>query len=140
MMQFQITGGSPNAKISLENQREQGGILYVDVVMQFNEETVPQPFSIEWKMPIINIYSVWSPSMRDNRHLGANWGKRKTPSRLASWMPVHGWISMDGTNQLMVALSDALTPTAIGGGVCEEDAHLDCCIDFFTTPVAPLKE
>ena len=140
MMQFQITGGSPNAKISLENQREQDGILYVDVVMQLSEEAVPQPFSIEWKMPIINIYSVWSPSMRDNRHLGANWGKRKTPSRLASWMPVHGWISMDGTNQLMVALSDALTPTAIGGGVCEEDAHLDCCIDFFTTPVAPLKE
>jgi len=33
-MQFQIIGGSPNAEISLENQREQDGILYMDVVMQ----------------------------------------------------------------------------------------------------------
>ena len=140
MMQFQIKGGNPDAQIRLENQREINGVVYVDVVMQLPKAEVPKPFSIEWKMPIVNIYSLWSPALTADRHLGPNWGKRKTPSRLASSMPVHGWLAMDGSNRLMVALSDALTPTAIGGGVCEEDAHLECCIDFFTTPVAPLQE
>ena len=139
-MQFQIKGGNPDAQIQLKNQREIDGVFYMDVVMQLPKEEVPQPFSVEWKMPIVNMYSLWSPVLTADRHLGPNWGKRKTPSRLASSMPVHGWLAMDGSNRLMVALSDALTPTAIGGGVCEEDAHLECCIDFFTTPVAPLQE
>ena len=139
-MKFNIQGGSPNAKIWIENECEQGGIATFDVKMSFENAEIPEPFKLKANLPDIDIYSVWSPAVRFDRSLGPNWHKRTTPSRLASWMPLHSLVSIDGTNRTTVAISDATTPITIATGVREENACVDWEISFFTFKVAPLKE
>lgn len=139
-MEFRIEAAHGRAEITLENQVEKNGILFFDVKMVQAEEAIPEPFKIVFKFPVVDVYSVWSPNLRWDRSLGPDWGKRTTTSRLASWMPLHAVVSVRGKNRMTVALSDAVTPTSIATGVCEEDACLDCEITFFTIKVAPLKE
>ncbi|MBE6627728.1 MAG: alpha-galactosidase [Ruminococcaceae bacterium] len=139
-MDFTITGGNEGAKIYLDNEREKDGILLFDVHMMLENAAVPEQFCISYSIPHIDTYSVWSPSIRAERHLGPNWKKRTTESRLASWMPIHALVSATGKNRMTVALSDAKTPCSLRSGECEEDACIQWEINFFTVPVAPLKE
>lgn len=139
-MEFKIKGGSHNAKIWIENQKELDGILTFDVKMTFQSEEIPDQFTVCFAVPDIDIYSVWSPAVSFNRSLGPNWSKRVTNSRLASMMPLHCLISVDGANKMTVAVSDAQIPSYISSGVCEENACIDIDIAFFTVKVAPLKE
>ena len=37
-MNFEISGGNPQARIELVNQREENGVFYTDVVMQLQEK------------------------------------------------------------------------------------------------------
>ncbi len=139
-MNFSVNGGNKDAKITLTERNESEGILYLDLKAELASKQIPEQFSIEFRIPMIDIYSVWSPCVRYGRQLGPNWSKRVTPSRLASWMPLHTVVSADGKNKLAIAVSDALDPISIATGVCEEDACLECKISFFTNKVAPIGE
>lgn len=137
-MNFKITGGNKNATITIKNEREKDGIFYFDVELSMDVPEVPEKFTVMWKFPVENCYSVWSPAIKADRHLGPNWKRRETQSRLAAWMPLHTLVSLQGKNRMAMAVSDAKTPMSLSTGVCEADACFDCKIDFFTIPVAPL--
>lgn len=139
-MKFTITGGREGARITVERQEERDGILYLDVRMLQTEEAIPEPFTVTFRVPVVETYSIWSPNVRWDRSLGPDWNKRRTTSRLASWMPLHAAVSATGRNRMTVALSDAVTPTSIATGVCEEEASLIWEITFFTVKVAALTE
>ncbi len=139
-MNFSVNGGNKDAKITLTQRTAGDGILYLDVKAELASKQIPEQFNIEFRISMIDIYSVWSPCVRYERQLGPNWSKRVTPSRLASWMPLHTVVSSDGKNKLAIAVSDALAPISIATGVCEEDACLECKISFFTNKVAPIGE
>lgn len=139
-MNFMVSGGNAGAKITVDTLKEQDGILFLAVKMQMDTAAVPEKFTVRWKQPCVDCYSVWSPSLRTARQLGPNWSKRHTESRLACWMPLHGVVSLSGQNRMTVAVSDAVTPITIGSGICEEDACIDWAVDFFTIPAAPLSE
>ena len=135
-----IIGGSEGASITTENYLEKDGILTFDVRMTLPEDAIPAPFRVRFSIPDVDIYSTWSPSVRFDRSLCPNWLKKKTESRLASWMPLHALVSLGGRNRMTVAVSDAKTPISIGTGVSEETAAVDCELTFFTVKVAPLRE
>ena len=139
-MEFHINGGSPDARISIDNQIERDGILTFDVNLSFDEPQIPEQFSIMFDFASIDVYSIWSPSLRYDRSIGVSWQARESTSRLAQWMPLHSLVSADGRNRLTIALSDAKTPTAISTGVHEHTACFECILKFFTIKVAPLKE
>ena len=136
---YKVTGGNQGAVITVKSEsREQ--IEYVSIHAEFGAQVIPETFSITWKMPLIDCYSTWSPTIRENRGLGPDWGKKRTESRLASGMPLHQVLSLSGQNRICIAVSDAMTPIAIGTGVCEEDAHLECTVEFFTLPTTAIEE
>lgn len=137
-MDFTIHGGSNTAHITLENERNIDGILFVDVKLTTQTPEIPTTFSVVFHFPATESYSVWSPSLRYERALNPNWWKRPTASRLTSWMPLHTLVSPAGKNRLTIALSDAKNPTAIETGIREEDALWEAEIKFFTGKVAPL--
>ena len=68
IMNFQITGGNPGAKIYTDNRRCCGGVLFFDVNMQLEREDIPERFSILFSMPDVEVYSVWSPGIQADRH------------------------------------------------------------------------
>ena len=87
-------------KVSVENERVIDGITYFDVIMKADSPIVPEKFSVTWKIPNHNIFSVWKPKSSDNvRMVRPNWSKQWQASRLASWMPVHSLVSADGRNR-----------------------------------------
>ena len=137
---FKITGGNSNSSIFIDNKRENNGILLFDVNMILESESIPKEFRISFSIRDVDIYSVWSPSIRYGRYIGPNWGKRTTSSRLASWMPMHSLVSSTGKNRMTVAISDAKTPIDLRSGECEEDANIQWDIKFFTVPIAPIKQ
>jgi alpha-galactosidase len=139
-MQFRIIGGNPDAKIWVDNQVEKDEILYFDIHMTLASEQIPEEFKVMFYAPCMDMYSVWSPRIRYERSLKANWCKQLTSSRLAHWMPLHTIVSPKGKNRVTVALSDAKTPIALRSGVREEDALMEWELVFFTTSVMPLKE
>ncbi len=137
-VEFKISGGNEQAVITIEKQYEKDGALYLDIAMTQPEPRIPEKFMVEWKVPMGDCYSIWSPDIRNGRALGMNWSKRTTSSRLGNWMPLHGCLTKSGQNRIMVAVSDAKNPISIASGVCEEDACIDFRVTFFTQQVAPL--
>lgn len=138
-MKFTVTGGNPGAQITIDHQREEGGILFFDVNVTLPQVEAPEMFRISFDYPIVDIYSVWGPSFGANRELGPDWAKRATRSRLASHLPLHSLLSVDSKNRLTIAVSDGKTPLTIGTGVREDTACMACEIAFFTEKMAPLQ-
>ena len=139
-MEFSVLGLKDGAHVALETRENGNGIIYVDVRLTLDTQSIPKSFKIRWSFPDIDCYSVWSPSLKSDRYLAPNWSKRTTKSRLASWMPVQSLVSMKGQNRLCIAVSDALTPISIATGIREETASFDCDVEFFTVPTAALTE
>lgn len=138
-MNFKIEGAN-DENVSLNRIFSESGIELYELKVVYDDVRIPEQIKLTFSIPDVDVYSVWSPSLRFDRHLAPNWAKRTTTSRLASWMPLHTLVSRDGKNRMTLALSDAKTPISISTGVCEEDASVQWEIRFFTIKVAPLKE
>ena len=77
-MEYKITGGNAGAKIYMDNQRERDGVCFFDVHMILENEASPEAFTVSFSAPHVDVYSVGSPSIRFDRHIGPNWSKRLT--------------------------------------------------------------
>ncbi|MBO5884043.1 MAG: alpha-galactosidase [Clostridia bacterium] len=138
-MEYKISGGNSGANIYIDNERENNGIRFFDVNMVLESEAIPEQFCLSFKTPDVDIYSVWSPSIRYDRSICPDWRKQTTTSSLASWLPLHALLSSRGRNRMTVTLSDVKTPISILTGECEEDASIAWDINFFIVPIAALK-
>ena len=137
-MNFRISQQDESAVISL-NEKTDGDILYLTVILTMPEDKIPQPFKVKWSFSAKDVYSTWSPSLDRIHGLYFDWSMLENKSRLASWMPLQQLISATGNNKLNISLSDVDTPVSIRTGIREEDATFDCEIEFFTVPTAPVS-
>lgn len=55
-METRITGGSPAARIWIDRQKEENGILFFDVNMLPEREESPEPFCVSFKTPDTDVY------------------------------------------------------------------------------------
>ena len=139
-MNVTTRGGNADSKITVTEKTVADGMLELSVNYKISKKEIPQAFCVELSTPDIDVYSMWSPSMTSNRVIGKNYDLRRTPSRLASGIPLHCAVSRTGKNRVCLALSDAATPTEIVSGVAEEDAEIKWTVTFFTTPTTPISE
>lgn len=128
-----------NASISL-SETVKDGVIFLKVDWHSDELIIPTRFGIRFRMPTADIYSTFSPSMREGRSLDRNYLPRITDARLASWMPLHQLISLSGKNRMCLALSDAKIPTRITTGVRELEADSEITAYFFTQPTNPIND
>lgn len=117
-------------------------IMFIEADISFPEKQIPKMVSIEWVMPAEGMFSHLNINVLDenNRSLGYDWKNRITKSRFGTGAPVHGIIGADNNNKLNISLLDAATPIEIKTGIVEEDVTMMCKVQFFTLPVAPIKE
>ena len=142
-MNFDIKfeGGNENAKIEVLQREATEGLYFFDVKMTLAETDFPKQFTVSWKIPMHDIYSTWNPTFRvEDPRVAPSWWPQINEARLASGIPVISVLSAGGANRMTVALSDAKTPIKMRTGACEDTAFFIAKIDFFTIPVAPLKE
>lgn len=136
-MEYKFKGGDESAAIAAENEREENGIRYFDVVWQNKTAISPAAFQVTFHLPAHGAFSVWSPAVRFDRCLCPSWKKQKTEARLAVFMPLHAVLDGRGRNRMTVALSDAATPAVIGSGMRERDGDVEYTLTFFAQKVAP---
>ena len=138
---LKFTGGNENAKIELSQRVAEKDLYFFDVKMTLDKEDFPKKFTVEWRIPMYDIYSTWNPTFRtEDPRVAPEWWPQITDSRLASGLPTVSVLSASGNNRMAIALSDAKTPVRIRTGACENSAFFVARIDFFTIPVSPLKE
>ena len=139
---FSLNNPNEGSLLQILRQWEEGEILYVQLQLQCREPLAPQPFSVSFSLPSMDMHSTWSPKTDFNgmRKLGPNWNKKITNSRFADGLPLHAVVSAGGQNRMTVAVSDVKTPLAIATGISEERAELDCKLSFFTQLTAPLQD
>ena len=135
-----VFGGNPGAKIWVDNETEVNGIKHFTVHAKLSEKAVPEKFSIQFKIPHIDCFSVWSPYLSHCRRIGPDWGPSTTYANIASSMPVQSVLSVDGNNRLTLAIDDAMSPTAIKTGVREEDSNIIVTFTFFTETTTAIEE
>ena len=135
-----VFGGNPGAKIWVDNETEVNGIKHFTVHAKLSEKAVPEKFSIQFKIPHIECFSVWSPYLSHCRRIGPDWGPSTTYANIASSMPVQSVLSVDGNNRLTLAIDDAMSPTAIKTGVREEDSNIIVTFTFFTETTTAIEE
>ena len=139
-MHYTLDNKNPDASVELVSVYPAEDIELVNVKVVFPKAVVPERIVIKFEIPAVDAYSVFSPSNRGMRNLGPSWSRKKTQSRLASSMPLHSIVSLEGMNRATVALSDALIPTEIATGVHEENAFIKFDVTLFTMPTTPITE
>lgn len=136
-MEWKIQTEDSDCKIvlsELKRKTAHGETLLLDAEIGFTSPRVPKPISLRTSFEGNDIYSVWSPCIWGSRHLGPNWQKRTTSSRLCSGLPIHALVSLGGRNRMTAALSDAAVASEIRTGVIEENDRIDLEIRLFTLP------
>ena len=137
---MKIYGGNAGAKIWIDNENENSGIKHFTVHAKLSEKQVPEKFSVQFEVPHIECYSVWSPYLSHRRQIGPDWAPSTTYANIASSMPLHSVLSVNGNNRLTLAIDDAMSPTAIKTGVREEDGNIVVTFTFFTETTTAIEK
>lgn len=109
-----------------------GEISLIKVALSAEMPAVPHNITLSFKIPSVDIFSVWSPLRGTERILRPDWLPTRSCSRIAVGAPVLSLVSKAGENRLTVALSDAATATEISAGVSEETAEFQINVTLFT--------
>ena len=135
---FIFKDGNKGYKMSAETVSANGGIILTEINIDFGEDTIPEKVRLDFRIDITDIKATWSPS-KAAHELYANWYKDEQCSRAASGAPIKSFIGYNDYNVCTIALSDCKTPLVIRSGVNEEDAVIDCTVEFFTETISPIK-
>ena len=135
--EFDIICKNDNCKITLDKYIE-NDILFVDLKMEQSEKSVPEEFSVKWKISGADCCGIWNPLIR-NHSIRPDWAMVDSVSRLASGMPIEQITTFDGKNKICVSLSDVDIPSKISMGYCEETAEIICKAVFFTLPTNAIE-
>ncbi len=121
------------------NTYRENGVAVFRLKFTYEGSVHPEMVSLNFKVPCIDIFSVWSPLHVDERNIMPVWKGNKADSRAGEGAPVQTAISRTGKNRMTVALSDPKTPVQFRMGVNESDVIITCSIDIFTLPVGKLR-
>lgn len=137
-LNFDIICKNDNCNVTL-NKSVKNNILFLNVKMVQNKNTVPEQFSVKWKICGADCCAVWNSFIR-NHTIRPDWSNVDAISRLASGMPIEQITTFEGNNKICVSISDVDIPSKISMGYCEETAEIVCEVVFFTLPANAMKD
>lgn len=131
-----LKGGNEDAEVKITERAYEGhaGVTLADVEIRFPNKRVPEPLTVQWELPLVDMYSTINLTDR-SRNLTPAWHKGINYSSLQTGAPIHQVLSADGKNRLTIALSDAKTPTEFATGVHEKHTALECEVRLFARPI-----
>lgn len=113
-------------------------MLTINISMSFPPDTSPERFSIEWRLPLGETVSLWTPSWGDTHSISPSWAPVRLSSRSASNLPICICTDICNKNTLTVALTDVRTPSEFSIGVVEESGELVCKLTLFAGQTEPM--
>ena len=99
--------------------------------LSFGEAILPEPVKLHFRLPCVDVYSVWYTHFHRRKNLAPGYDKIHAPARFASGAPVMAFVSLSGQNRMALALSEVRRETEITFGILEETGEVDGVISFF---------
>jgi len=132
-----IVGKLGPFRVSWDMQRPEANLLLATLVLTSNEAASPPPLEVTWHFPAVDLAGVW---VSDNTKANFDHQGVGVESRAVLRAPLVMFLGPDDANRFTVALSDALRPVKINGGVQEEDVNIHASVKLFGGKQAPIKD
>ncbi|WP_400070877.1 glycoside hydrolase family 36 protein [Zobellia russellii] len=132
-------GADDNFQTTLEKIYDQDGTVIYNFEVSSNEERIPEPITLQWKVPAINVKGVWKPTTDFNKRIQADWELDNMESRISIDSPVISLFGNSDENILTFACSNAINKLEMNARLREEDNCFYCHITFFTEQHYPIK-
>ncbi len=120
--------------ISLESDLE---ILRIQ--WRSSTERSPEPFSIRWTLPAINVKGVWKTGSLYEKRLQADWELEALQSRISVDAPVICLFGHDDQNIQTFACSEVINAIELDTRIREEDNLIYCHLTFFNEKHPPIS-
>jgi alpha-galactosidase len=132
-----LVGDAGPFRSSWEVQRPEANLLLATLVLTSPQAATPPPLEVKWKFPAVDLAGVWvsDNSKPNNDHQGVG-----VESRAVLRAPLLMFLGPDDGNRMTVAVSDALRPVSLSGGVKEEDVNIHATVKLFAGKQPPLKD
>ena len=132
-------GAYDNFQATLEKIYDHDGTVIYNFEVTSDEQIIPKPITLQWKVPAVNVKGVWKPTTDFNKRIQADWELDNMESRISIDSPVISLFGNSDENILTFACSNAINKLEMNARLREEDNCFYCHITFFTEQHYPLK-
>lgn len=131
-----------NAKMqySLVQTKREAELAEYAFRLKFQNETIPEPVEISWKIPAINVKGMWRPTSDFSKHIVPDWELENHESRISIDAPVISLFGNNDDNVVCFSCSNAVNRIELAAKYREEDNHFYCSIILFTECKYPIKD
>lgn len=127
---------NPGMDVQLASrQGEETGIGYLDVIVTAGEAVRPNPITLHWEYPVINVHQR-TCALAQTKLCGM--GRPRTRCSAAHDAPVWSMFNYAGDNAMTFAVADAINTCELSAQHAEETGCLTCRITLLLDPVPPL--
>lgn len=123
-----------NYRADLTPLSDENGIKRIGVHFDIPENTIPDPVTLVFEIPLINMMTAYYPligQFRQSRSLKPMWIPVTVESRVSGGEPLFSVIGHDENNSFTFTVDDVKTPIRIYASVIEETARLRMKVEFF---------
>lgn len=125
-----FTADSPDATPSAK-MLETGtdGVYEIEFTATAEIAFPPPLLRVSWQHPMIDTHLRWITKRPGALPIMPWKGAASVQARGTSNAPVYGLMSIDDTNRLTFAISDAINPSVLRAQMIEETAFVNCCVE-----------
>ena len=104
-----------------------------------DDDFIPQPVEIEWKVPAVGVKGYWRPTADFSKRIEADWELQSHESRVSIDAPVLQLFGNTDENIVCFSCSNAINRIEMAAKYREEDNHFYCRFVFFTECKYPIR-
>ncbi len=132
-----IDGDLGTFKASWDIKHPEANVMLATLTIESPEAATPPSFDIKWEVPSVDIAGAW---VSDYAKQKLDHERTRVESRAVQRAPLLMYFSQSDQNRFTVALSDAMRPVTLRGGIKEEDARLYMTAHLFGEEHPMLKK
>ncbi|WP_430967865.1 glycoside hydrolase family 36 protein [Spongiimicrobium sp. 2-473A-2-J] len=130
--QISVLGAEAAITSTLTKTYDKDGLVLYDVDINSEIQMYPQPVTLKWIVPAVNVKGVWKPTADFSKRIQADWELGDMESRISIDAPVISLFGHNDHNVLTFACSNAINKLEMNARLREEDNCFHCHITFFT--------
>jgi alpha-galactosidase len=134
----EVMHDNPDIEVRLTPRSgEADGIDYLDIHVSSSTPRRPNPITICWEYPVINVHHRTGTQAQTKL---CGMGRPRTRASATRDAPVWSMFNYAGRNTMTFALADAINTCEVSAQHAEETGCLTCRVELFVDPVPPLTE
>ena len=127
-----IEGADPASDVSLKKRFSENGISVYDFELSNGGSEYPEPITLKWKIPGINVKGIWKPTTDFSKRIQADWELEHMESRISIDAPVISLFGNEDENIMTFSCSNPINTLCMNARLREEDNYFYCHMTFFS--------